>query len=424
MAGICHLPTSWNRYALGMVRSLVAFIESALMLSRNMFMAAFPYFAYRFESSPWLVSHFPSAIISVSTFTNLACIGLLTLLQAGASYPSRILVSLTINIVAFTLLALSTVLFRQVSPGVYFGFLMVIVCSASLACGFSQNGVFAYASGFGTGQYMQAAMTGQAVAGVLPCAAQILLVYSVPEETSAGKSAGQESPRSAFAFFLTASAVSAITLAAFLLILFRRHGERAGEVKAMLDTVDGAEENARAVRTVSMRVLFGKLRWLAMAVFIDFSVTMLFPVFTQKIQSVRESVAAPRLFQPVCFVPLAFLLWNFGDLLGRLSTLVPKMAASVEYPRAIFTIAICRAAFIPLYLLCNINGRGAAIHSDAFYLLIVQFPFGLSNGFVGSICMMGASHWVAAHEREAAGGFMGFMLVGGLTVGSFLSFLI
>ena len=388
-------------------------------------MAAFPYFAYRFESSPWLVSHFPSAIISVSTCTNLASIGLLTLLQAGASYPSRITVSLTINIVAFTLLALSTLLFREVSSGVYFGFLMVIVCAASLACGFSQNGVFAYASGFGIGEYTQAVMTGQAVAGVLPCVAQILLIYSITEESSTGKGIGQESPRSAFAFFLTASAVSAISLAAFLLVLFRRYDERAGEAKAMSDAVDGVEENARAARKpVSMWVLFDKLRWLALAVFIDFGVTMLFPVFTQKIQSVREPVTAPRLFQPVCFVPLAFLLWNAGDLMGRLVTLVPKMAASVEYPRAIFTIAILRAVFIPLYLLCNVDGRGASIHSDAFYLLIVQFPFGLSNGFVGSICMMGASHWVAAHEREAAGGFMVFMLVAGLTVGSLLSFLI
>ena len=389
-------------------------------------MAAFPYFAYRFASSSWLVSHFPSAITSVATSTNLVCVGLLTLLQASASYPSRITVALIISIVAFTLLALSTLLFKEVSAGIYFGFLMVIVFAASLACGLSQNGVFAYASGFGFGEYTQAVMTGQAVAGVLPCIAQILLIYSIPEETSPRKGAGQESPRSAFAFFLTASAVSAITLAAFLLVLFRRHGERAGEAKAMLDAVDEAEDNARAARkTVSMWVLFHKLRWLAMAVFINFGVTMLvFPVFTQKIQSVREPVAAPRLFQPACFVPLAFLFWNAGDLMGRLIPLVPKIAASVKYPRTIFTITILRIVFIPLYLLCNINGRGTGIHSDAFYLLIVQFPFGLSNGFVGSICMMGASHWVATHEREAAGELMVFMLVGGCAFGSLLSFLI
>jgi len=37
--------------------------------------------------------------------------------------------------------------------------------------------------------------------------------------------------------------------------------------------------------------------------------------------------------------------------------------------------------------------------------------------------MMGAVEWVDVDEREAAGGFMGLMLVAGLTVGSLLSFL-
>ena len=87
-------------------------------------------------------------------------------------------------------------------------------------------------------------------------------------------------------------------------------------------------------------------------------------------------------------------------------------------------LSVSRVVFIPLYLLCNIHGRGAAVSSDAFYLVIVQFLFGLSNGFLGSTCMMGAGEWVEVDEREAAGGFMGLMLVGGLTVGSLLSFLV
>ena len=390
-----------------------------------MFLAAFPYFAYRFASSAWLSSYFPSAIISVSTFTNLASIGLLTRLQAGASYPTRITIALIINIVIFMLLAISTVLFRQISAAVYFAFVMVIVFASSLACGFSQNGVFAYSSGFGIGEYTQAVMTGQAISGVLPCIAQILLVLSVPSNSDVTEGTGQESPRSAFAFFLTASGVSAIALAPFLLVLVRRHGERAGEVRGKLDAIDGAEEDERTERkTVSMWTLFLKLRWLALAVFLDFGVTMLFPVFTAKIQSVRAADSAPRLLQPACFVPLAFLLWNSGDLLGRLATLIPRLAASVEYPRAIFSLSLFRIIFIPLFYLSNINGRGAAVDSDVFYLVFVQFLFGLTNGFVGSICMMGASRWVEAHEREAAGGFMSFMLVGGLTAGSLISFLV
>lgn len=85
---------------------------------------------------------------------------------------------------------------------------------------------------------------------------------------------------------------------------------------------------------------------------------------------------------------------------------------------------MARLGFIPLYLLCNIKGRGAVVPSDFFYLIIVQLLFGLSNGYIGSSCMMGASEWVQPEEREAAGGYMGLALVSGLTVGSLFSFLL
>lgn len=383
-----------------------------------MFLAAFPYFQYRFSTSTWLLAHFGSAIISVSTVTNLVSMGVLTHLQAGASYPSRITASLILNICAFTLLALSTVLFTNISAGVYFGFLMVIVFAASLACGLMQNGAFAYVSGFGLSKYTQAIMAGQGVAGVLPCIAQIISVLAVSD----AEGAGQESPKSAFAYFLTATGVSGLSLTAFLLVLVRRHSDVAGRAKAAIDAVDGAEEEEQVQRkVVGMWTLFRKLRWLSMAIFLCFAITMLFPVFTQEIYSVRPADTAPRLFRPACFIPLAFLFWNAGDLLGRVSTLSPRFAAT-RYPRALFLLSVSRIVFIPLYMLCNVHGQGASVSSDFFYLVIIQFLFGITNGYVGSSCMMGASEWVEASEREAAGGFMGLMLVGGSRLGACLAF--
>jgi equilibrative nucleoside transporter 1/2/3 len=88
----------------------------------------------------------------------------------------------------------------------------------------------------------------------------------------------------------------------------------------------------------------------------------------------------------------------------------------------LFAFSIARVLFLPLYLLCNIGGRGAAISSDFFYLFLVQLPFGLTNGWLGSSCFMAVGDWVEEGEREAAGGFMGLCLVAGLTVGSLLSF--
>lgn len=382
-----------------------------------MFLAAFPYFHHRFASSPWLLAHFPSAISSVAMITNFLSLLLLTHLQRGASYPFRITASLVLNICAFTLLALSTVFFRAASPGLYFAFLMFIVFTASLATGLCQNGTLAYVTSFGKGKYMQGIMTGQGIAGVLPCVAQIVSVLSVPE-TDTEAPTGQESPKSAFAYFLTATAVSALALGASS-ILVKRHRE------GRMSVVGEGEEGDHTRRKVlSMWTLLKKLRWLALSVFVCFAVSMVFPVFTQEIYSVQPQSQAARLLQPACFIPLAFLIWNTGDLVGRLLTLILPLAAMVAHPLLLVLFSFVRIGFIPLYLLCNVHGQGAAISSDFFYLFVVQFLFGLSNGYVGSLCMMGPLHWVEPEEREAAGSFMGLMTCGGLMTGSLLSFLI
>lgn len=446
---------SWLEYFIFLllgVSMLWAWYTEALTVSvvltdkccyRNMFLAASPYFQHRFSGSPALLQAYSPTLLSVSTVTNLVSMLILTNLQSNAHYPHRIILSLLLNIIAFTLLALSTVLFRSISEGVYFFFLMSMVFLASLATGLCQNGVFAYVSGLGVGEYTQAIMTGQGVAGVLPCIAQIISVLSVPsvkgditsrsdvtsKEAVVQQPIPQESGKSAFAYFLTATFISAGAMVAFI-VLLRRHPDAGVATQPLLSEFPETQDDetyptpptGSQRKTVGLWTLYKKLHWLANAVFITFSITMFFPVFTQQIRSVRPTeTAPPRLLQPSCFIPLAFLFWNTGDLLGRLSTLVPGLALT-RWPRTVFVASIARVIWIPLYLLCNVHGKGAAVNSDFFYLVIVQFLFGLSNGYLGSLCMMVAGGWVEAEEREAAGGFMGLMLVGGLTVGSLLSF--
>ncbi|KAI9795638.1 MAG: hypothetical protein M1835_005423 [Candelina submexicana] len=404
---------SWLQY------SVFLLLGISMLWAWNMFLAAAPYFQKRFQTDQWILTHFQSAIISVSTVTNLGSMLVLTKLQARASYPKRITLSLIINIASFTLLALSTTIFRNVSAGTYLGYLLTMVFAASLATGFSQNGVFSYVSGFQRREYTQGIMTGQAVAGVLPCIAQIVSVLSVPAKNASDPSE-QDSSTSAFAYFLTATAVSAITLVAFAWLVRRHTSSNVG--KRPTRGMDEAEEQEQQERKmVSMWTLFKKLHWLACALFLCFCITMVFPVFTAEIMSVRSSGTPHRLFQPASFVPFAFLIWNAGDLIGRLLTSLPSLSLTSR-PLMLFLISLARIVFIPLYLLCNIRGEGAVITSDAFYLIIVQFLFGTSNGYLGSSCMMGVGEWVEREEREAAGGFMGLCLVAGLTVGSLLSF--
>ncbi|KIW72891.1 hypothetical protein PV04_01052 [Phialophora macrospora] len=421
-------PFSWLEYMIFLLLGI------AMLWAWNMFLAAAPYFQKRFSSSQWILNHFQAAEVSVSTITNLGSMIILTKLQKGASYPKRISSSLSINIVVFAILALSTLI--RTSAGVYFGFLLVAILFASFSTGLIQNGLFSYASGFGRSEYTQAIMTGQAVAGVLPPLAQIISVLAVPTKKNKdgdGADATDASPKSAFVYFLTATGVSVLALLAFLYLLRREAntlalrsaakatGDGASEGDALTgaprtssQSEPGAETNDR--RSVPLSTLFGKMPFLSTAVFICFAVTMVFPVFTASILSVNNIDSA-------IFIPTAFLLWNIGDLVGRLVTLWPKISLT-HYPFALFCLAMARLLFIPLYFLCNIKNKGAAISSDFFYLVIVQFLFGMSNGYLGSECMMGSGEWVLPEEREAAGGFMGLMLVGGLTVGSLLSFLL
>ncbi|KAJ6127322.1 hypothetical protein N7523_002934 [Penicillium sp. IBT 18751x] len=398
--------------------SIFFLLGVAMLWAWNMFLAAAPYFHDRFESSEWFATHYQSSILSVSTVTNLVAAYILARMQKNVSYPGRITLSLLINCAIFTLLAFSTIVMKDVSVGGYFAFLMIMVFGASFATGLNQNGVFAYVAGFGREEYMQAIMSGQGVAGVLPCIAQILSVLVVSRKPGQNGSP-QSSSKSAFTYFLTATVVSILTLLAFLHLLRRRPSAQS---KALVEDDDGEDDQVDQ-KSVSLWMLFKKLRYLSVSVFLCFTVTMMFfPVFTTEIMSVND-LTKSRMYDPSVFIPLGFLFWNIGDLGGRMLVAIPRFSLA-HRPWIAFVFSIARLGFAPLYLLCNIHGRGAVVQSDFFYLCIVQLLFGATNGYLASSCMMGASIWVSEDEREAAGGFMGMMLVGGLTAGSLLSFLV
>jgi equilibrative nucleoside transporter 1/2/3 len=389
-----------------------------------MFLAAAPYFQSRFKDNAQILKSFQSAITSVATVTNLSTMLILTNLQSKASYPKRIVTSLILNIIVFSLLAVSTSYFRSVSAIGYLVFTLIMVFCTSTATGLCQNGAFAFAASFGRPEYMQAIMTGQAIAGVLPSVAQIASVLAVPlPEHSDGADVRatvekRVNTTSAFIYFLTATGISAICLVAVLPLVRKHNKILHSQMMHSMTSIEEAEQAKR--KSVSMWTLYKKLHWLAAAVFLCFTVTMFMPVFTQKILSVVPLDKAPRILQPSAFIPLGFLVWNVGDLAGRLVTLLPfPMGGS---PIFLFVFSVVRAGFIPMYLLCNIENNGAVIRSDIFYLFVLQLFFGITNGWLGSYCMMDFQEHVEEGEREAAGGFMAVNLVAGLTVGSLLSF--
>ncbi|KAH6653875.1 nucleoside transporter-domain-containing protein [Truncatella angustata] len=409
-----NVPFSWLEYG------IFALLGVAMLWAWNMFLAAAPYFQGRFQTDEWVLQNFQSAVISVSTITNLVAMIILTNIQSTASYPFRINLALYINIAVFSLLTISTSAFLDARPGQYLGFLLVMVAGCSWAAGLMQNGAFAFAASFGRPEYMQAIMAGQGVAGVLPPLTQIISVLVAPPKDPAAEG-DHDASNAAFLYFLTAVFVSLVAILGFI-PLVRRHNQiiELRMVENMAASFNSVEEAERANRkVVSIPALFRKLHWFAAAVFMCFAIAMFFPVLTPKVLSVSDPDASSPLLQPAAFIPLGFFFWNLGDLGGRASALVLPCR---DRPALLFGVSVLRILFLPLYALCNIHGNGAVINSDVFYLLLVQFPFGLTNGWLASNCMMAAGEWVDEREREASGGFMGLCLVAGLTFGSLLSF--
>jgi equilibrative nucleoside transporter 1/2/3 len=160
------------------------------------------------------------------------------------------------------------------------------------------------------------------------------------------------------------------------------------------------------------------LKWPASSNFLCLCIGSVSPVFASKIVSVVPEDTAPILQRHEAFIPLAIVLWNIGDLLG--SVLAIFSGGLVRYPLAIFFLNLARLTLVPLYLLCNINGKGS-FAGDWFYLLVVQFTFGLTQGWLLATSMSGIPTRVEEEERESAGAFMGLAMVTGLIAGSFLA---
>lgn len=332
---------------------------------------------------------------------------------------------------------------------------MIIVALASSAAGFMQNGAFAFAAGMGRQEYVQALMAGQGVAGIIPLVVQIASTLSTGDAEDAQSEAKGLSD-SALVYFVTATGVEALALGAFMYLSRRHRGYQMNETTTPAfsdnsqhddndDTLDDDATPSPSHHTTRtpLLTLFRQLFYPSLAITITFAITMLFPVFTAEILSTHPD--SSPLLRPAVFIPLSFLIWNTGDLLGRLIPLIHRLSL-VERPKILFSLSVARGVFVPMYYLCNIQrgggGSGDAstlssfitravevgglggTYGDFFYLFIVQFPFGLSNGYIGSCCMMGATseRFVSEDQREAAGSFMGLCLVLGLTIGSLASF--
>jgi equilibrative nucleoside transporter 1/2/3 len=132
-------------------------------------------------------------------------------------------------------------------------------------------------------------------------------------------------------------------------------------------------------------------------------------------------------FNLLVFSSIHFLVFNVGDFSGRYLCSFPRLL--VWSARRLLVLSLARTLFIPLFLACNVRAGAPTLISSDFLFFLILFAFGLSNGYVSSLCMMAApslEHNPRLKGRhtdvDIAATVISFCLVGGLVVGSFASF--
>jgi len=170
-----------------------------------------------------------------------------------------------------------------------------------------------------------------------------------------------------------------------------------------------------------------------------FIVTLsVFPPITSSILSVHTQ-STLSIFTPVLFVSFHFLTFNVGDWLGRYLCSFPRLLVWSSHRLAAYSLL--RTLFIPLFLACNVSrpiplpsspstsavGPTSPIINSDFLYLVILLAFGISNGYISSMCMMAASSLdnnpkLKKEQVDTAATVAQFCLIGGLFIGSMMSF--
>ncbi|PCH41327.1 hypothetical protein WOLCODRAFT_162995 [Wolfiporia cocos MD-104 SS10] len=414
----------------------------AVLLPWNVMITATPYFLSRLDGSPFR-SSFSSYMSTTFTIVNFGVLAHATATSKQSLHAYRVRSSLMVLACLTALLTVST--WIHVSPGLFVAFVLITAVGQAAAGSYLQTAVIAVASLFGHSA-MQAAMSGQAAVGVAISGVQVLSAAASIHMASYGNAVSVADPasrapeeRSAALFFglstifLVATQIVhawMMTLPAYKMVVSRPVPEPS---VSMLDSTD--ETRSLTSGEPLRKNISGKDRILRLtrinlpynfAVAYVFAITLsVFPPITVSIQSTSP------ITHPLLFSAIHFLVYNVGDFGGRLLCSLPHLM--VWSAKRLLTLSLARTLFIPLFLMCNVQWShpapmGPIITSDTLFMLILLL-FGISNGYVSSMCMMAApslAHNPRLRGRVAdvdiAATVASFCLVGGLTFGSMLSF--
>lgn len=405
---------------------IIFFIQGiGMLLPWNFFITANDYFRWKFKENQTIQEKFMNVFAISAMVPNVLSLLLNIYLTSKMSSNSRIIPSLVLMFLGF----LVTTVFVWINTHAwvmgFFILTVIIVILNNMGTGIFQGAIFGVAGIVGQ-KYTHGLMMGQAWAGIFAAMASII--------TQAGDGNVQQS---GFAYFLIAAIVILVSLVSycglFRLPLMKYCVERVQKRVEKENTktgkkldVDTDEATPLLARGGSQSVpywqIFKQIAPLCFSVAYIFVVTLaLFPAIVGNIRSVNESSGSK--WTTTFFSPLVcFLVFNGGDLIGRIMAGRWKLVSAKGWGLPFLVIG--RTVLIPLFMMCNFQPRyhSSVTFNNDYAPAILNVLFSVSNGYLGSLCMMYGPQQVPLQHAETAGTIMAFFLTAGLFVGSLVSF--
>ncbi|KAI0698630.1 nucleoside transporter-domain-containing protein [Cytidiella melzeri] len=405
-------------------------LGSAVLLPWNALITATPYFLARLEGSS-LRSTFSSYLSTTFTVANFGFLAHATSTSQQSTSSRRILLSISwLTLLTFTL-TVST--YIHTPAGIFFAFVLGNGIAQAAAGSYLQTAVIAVASLFGP-TAIQAVMTGQAAIAIAVSGVEVLSAAGSISTSASGKVlvASEPEEKSAFVFFALSTIFLVLSAGAQVLLtrlpvyktLMQQFHETTERIMSSSQDISHHVESKRhqLVRIGKANLTYN------FAVAYVFVVTLaVFPPITISVLPTNPAT------HPLLFSAIHFFVFNVGDFFGRYICSFPRLV--IWSAKRLLTISLSRTLFIPIFLMCNIqrsnlshSASTAIINSDILFMLIL-LAFGLSNGYVSSLCMMSApsvEHNPRMKGRvedvDVAATVASFCLVGGLAIGGFASF--
>jgi equilibrative nucleoside transporter 1/2/3 len=341
---------------------------------------------------------FSTGAVLIMTFGN-------TMLVRYIGHTKRLVYSLLLVIVFL----IPTIALIKVNTddwqSTFFVLTILNIVALNLCSSVLQGGSFGVA-GMLPSVYTQAVMSGQAVAGVFSSLLEIFTLALFDDQE-----------KSAFLYFVLAEVLLLVTLIACIsldkLPFYIYHTHKNDSLASP------SERTAKGSIFKETFLVFKKTFVYGFSVAYVFFVTLaIFPNYI-------DSIEPPKKFQnnKFWFPVTCFLLFNVGDLIGRV------LAGIIGIPRKKYSLVVLsclRTVFLVLFIFCNYEPRKHDLDvwfGSDYWAVVFTGLLALTNGYVGSLCMMFGSNMVTDPAmQEQAGTVLAFFMALGLSLGAAFSF--